>query len=108
MASLEDLPNEILWHIFFFLKPSFVIDVLSRVSHRFRDLVEDQTLWRQRLSAKWPGMYPVPPPDWADCCREREEHWDAFHNWQQGGVRLLKMKEAHIAAVDALRFIEVQ
>ncbi|XP_003743978.1 F-box/WD repeat-containing protein 9 [Galendromus occidentalis] len=106
MASLEDLPNEILWHIFNFLEPSFVLDVLSEVSLRFRYLIGDKTLWRQRLFSKWPGKYPIPPPDWAECCREREEHWNAFHNWQQGGVRLVELKEAHIAAVDALRFIE--
>lgn len=107
-CSLESLPNEILWHILSFLKPGFIAEVLPQVSPSFRALVEDQSLWRRRLYSRWPAQHPTPPDDWVECCRQREEHWDAFRGWEdEGALKHIRKDDAHIAAVDALKFIQV-
>ncbi|OQR80401.1 F-box/WD repeat-containing protein 9-like [Tropilaelaps mercedesae] len=106
-CTLESLPNEILWHILSFLKPGFIAKVLPHVSPRFRALVKEQSLWRSRVYARWPALHPTPPGDWVDCCRQREEHWAAFRGWEdEGGVKQIKKDNAHIAAVDAIKFIQ--
>lgn len=106
--DLESLPNEILWHILSFLEPGFIVKVLPQVSPRFRALVEDQSLWRRRIYARWPAHHPTPPDDWVDCCRQREEHWSAFCGWDtEGSLKHIRKDDAHIAAADALKFIQV-
>lgn len=50
MASLYDLPDEIILYICFFLPSREVIATLPRVSHRLYDMLSVDWYWRSRYS----------------------------------------------------------
>src|SRR3990167_5491190 len=48
MLMLEDLPNELLVHIFSFLTHQEITGVVSLINKRFNEISHDGSMWRQQ------------------------------------------------------------
>lgn len=61
--SLLDLPIEIFLHICSFLDAATLVHRLSLVCKQFYQILNDDSLWKERISQIWPNtIYPVLPP----------------------------------------------
>jgi len=103
---LDSLPNEILIHICSFLEARFVLDTVSRVCPRLKDLIADDSLWKIRTKRRFAKTSSFPPIDptselkWRNICAEQEE----FFARPQEAVVKAQVK-GHYASVDALLLV---
>uniref|UniRef100_A0A2L2YHS3 F-box/WD repeat-containing protein 9 n=1 Tax=Parasteatoda tepidariorum TaxID=114398 RepID=A0A2L2YHS3_PARTP len=107
--KLDTLPPEIFLHICSFLSAKYVINVLSQVCEKFRDIIENESTWRMRIFESWPNRYPlVPAPadfDWKEACIEREDHYDLWKNKAEN-MHLYHLKDAHFGSVNVVSLLE--
>lgn len=112
--EMEELPAEILAHIFSFLDAKFLQRVVPKVCTAFRKLVEDQALWKIRMRSTWPDQYPplggtedggAMEEAWDEACVEREEFERRFSGGGLDEVAPLKplvLRGGHYSTVDSL------
>ncbi|XP_054711253.1 F-box/WD repeat-containing protein 9-like [Uloborus diversus] len=109
VLSLDTVPPEIFLHICSFLSSKFVINVLSSVCQKFKDVLESDVTWRLRIYERWPKKYPlvpVPPDfDWKEACIAREEQHRLWHKHSEN-MKKYHMKEAHFGSVNVVQIIE--
>ena len=103
--NLDSLPNEILVHICSFLEARFVLDVVSRISQRFGDLISDDSLWKIRTKKRFNHSYPPVDPTiqlkWDNICAEQETF---LQNLADDKIIKTQVK-GHFASVDALLLV---
>lgn len=103
-ASLEELPNEILFKIFSFLDAQFVTEVVGKVCSHFALVLSDSAFWKTKYTAAWPKPLPVPPADgfdWKRACVEREHHFKQWTNWE-GEMKPIRITEPHIGIMNSI------
>jgi len=106
-VRLDYMPNEILVHICSFLDARFVLDVVSRISPRLRDLIEDDSIWkiraRRRMTSQFPPIDPTSELKWHNICAEQEE----FFARPAEPIKKAQVK-GHYASVDALLLVPLK
>lgn len=108
--NLETIPPELFLLICSFLDARFVIRTLSQVSKRFHDIIKEDTIWKFRITKRWPKKYPpvsVPDElfDWKEACIQREEQYKLWSNWETW-MNYFCISGAHYATVDVVHFLE--
>ncbi|XP_035218958.1 F-box/WD repeat-containing protein 9-like [Stegodyphus dumicola] len=109
LLTLDTIPPEIFLHICSFLSAKFVINVLSQVCQKFKEIIENDTTWRMRISEKWPRQYPMIAADssfdWKEACISREEH---YHLWKNSGESMKRyhLSDAHFGSVNVVQLLE--
>ena len=108
-AYLDDLPDEVLQHIIYYLPPQYVLSQTQRTSKRFHRLACEPLLWRyhcrihfrywdskHRIHQKFPGK--VSDVDWKALYRHRKqvdsdttELLDSIISGQVGRINKFKM-----------------
>ncbi|KAH9498492.1 F-box/WD repeat-containing protein 9 [Bulinus truncatus] len=75
--TLDQLDDDVLFHIATFLEARVVKYALSQVCKRFQTMFDNETYWKMRITVRWPKKYPAVAcsPDflWDEACVMRED-----------------------------------
>lgn len=105
--SLLDLPVEIFVHICSFLDASTLVHGLGLVCKQFHEILNDDLLWKMRISQIWPDVgYPILPPAeddelfWKLSCVAIEKQ---ISLWQKkDSMEKLSLNDLHYSTIDGL------
>lgn len=107
--KLDTIPIELFLHICSFLSAKFVIQVLSQVCQQFKNVIQDDTTWRTRISERWPKKYPIIKADidfnWKEACIQREEQYTLWSN-KEVNMKFYTISGAHYAPVDVVLLLK--
>ncbi|XP_076347040.1 F-box/WD repeat-containing protein 9-like isoform X2 [Tachypleus tridentatus] len=107
--KLDTIPLELFMLICSYLDAKFVIHTLGQVCHLFHDCIQDDLIWKMRISKRWPKRYPLVEAsssfNWKKACIEREEHWRLWKDWKNN-MKFYCFSGAHYAAVDATHIFQ--
>ncbi|XP_013079275.2 F-box/WD repeat-containing protein 9-like isoform X1 [Biomphalaria glabrata] len=85
--TLDQLDDDVLFHIATFLEARVVKYALSQVCKRFQEMFDNETYWKMRMTVRFSKKYPaVPcPPNfqWDDACVAREDMHRVWSNIDQ-------------------------
>ncbi|CAG5119883.1 unnamed protein product [Candidula unifasciata] len=77
--TLDQLDDDVLYHIARFLEARVLRFALSLVCRRFYAMFANETYWRTRITVKWPKPYPavscLTDFNWVDAYVEREDNY---------------------------------
>lgn len=108
--SLLDLPVEIFLHICSFLDASTLIHGLSLVCKQIHQILNDDLLWKVRISQIWPDIgYPVLPPAeddelyWKQSCVAIEKQ---ISLWKNDRMEKLSLSDVQYSTIDGLLLMQ--
>ncbi|XP_076667010.1 F-box/WD repeat-containing protein 9 isoform X2 [Andrena cerasifolii] len=105
--SLLDLPVEIFLHVCSFLDASTLVHGLGLVCKQFHEILNDDSLWKVRISQIWPDSgYPILPPAeddelfWKLSCVALEKQATLWK--KEDSMEELLLSKAHYSTIDGL------
>ncbi|XP_003707325.1 F-box/WD repeat-containing protein 9 [Megachile rotundata] len=109
--SLLDLPVEIFLHICSFLDASTLVNTLGLVCKQFYEILNDNSLWKVRISQIWPNTgYPVLPPAeddelfWKLSCVALEKQVSLWRN--ENSMEKLSLNNVQYSTIDGLLLMQ--
>ncbi|CAK9822567.1 F-box/WD repeat-containing protein 9 [Anthophora retusa] len=109
--SLLDLPIEIFFHICSFLDASTLIHGLSLTCKRFHQILNDNSLWKVRISQILPNTgYPVLPPAeddelfWKLSCVALEKQTSLWK--EENSMEKFTLNNIHYSTIDGLLLMQ--
>ncbi|XP_046752012.1 F-box/WD repeat-containing protein 9-like [Diprion similis] len=110
--SLLDLPVEILLHICSFLDAATLVHSLSLVCKEFNLILNDDSMWKARISQIWPHCgYPILPSDddnglfWKLSCSAIERQNLLWGKEQGETMEKLSLHNIHYSTIDSILLV---
>ncbi|KAK1118446.1 hypothetical protein K0M31_015144 [Melipona bicolor] len=109
--SLTDLPIEIFLYICSFLDASTLVHSLSLVCKQFYHILNDNSLWKARISQIWPDTgYPILPPAeddelfWKLSCVALEKQTSLWKG--ESSMETLSLNNVQYSTIDSLLLMQ--
>jgi hypothetical protein len=99
VCSIEQLPDELLLHIFSFLQASDLLEV-ELTCHQWKNLAEEETLWQSLYQQYFKVIEPVGETYKEDYFRMSK----ADHQWRKVDELLSSLEHGDLQPDEALRF----
>lgn len=109
-SPLHVLPTEIFLHICSLLQVKDLVLSLGLVCKRFHNILSDENFWKSLVAKRWNYKYPFQSIDnenfdWKKASFELEKQWNLWKSREETVKRMNVLPNVHIAAVDAVVFI---
>lgn len=110
LSPFHLVPTEIFLHICSLLQVNDLVQSLSLVCKRFHEILSDENFWKLLIAKRWNYKYPFQSIDnenfdWKKASFELEKQWKLWNSKEETVRRMNALPNVHIAAIDAVVFI---